>query len=60
MRKDGEAFALPMALAFSAPMVRDSRDRLMRYLVVGELALRRPRKGIKGALPARSGAIREQ
>jgi magnesium chelatase family protein len=52
MRKDGSAFDLPMALAFlGASGHLNNRERLMRYLVIGELALDGRVKGIKGALP---------
>ena len=60
MRKEGSAFDLPIALAFlGATGHLTNRERLMRYLVIGELALDGRVKGIKGALPtallARSG-----
>jgi magnesium chelatase family protein len=52
MRKDGSAFDLPMALALLGATGRlTSRERLRRYLCIGELALDGRVKGIKGALP---------
>jgi magnesium chelatase family protein len=52
-RKEGSAFDLPMALgilASSSDGVLEKRDRLSRYLVLGELALDGRIKGVKGAL----------
>ena len=52
MRKEGSAFDLPMALGIlAAQNVLKDRERLRRYLVLGELALDGRVKGIKGALP---------
>jgi magnesium chelatase family protein len=51
MRKDGSAFDLPIALALLGATGRlSSRERLSRYLCIGELALDGRVKGIKGAL----------
>jgi magnesium chelatase family protein len=51
-RKEGSAFDLPMALGMlAATGVLTNRDRIRRYLVLGELALDGRVKGIKGALP---------
>ncbi len=51
-RKEGSAFDLPLALGILAASsaLRD-RERLRRYLVLGELALDGRIKGIRGALP---------
>lgn len=52
-RKEGSAFDLPMALGILAGTgALRKRDRLNRYLVLGELALDGRIKGIKGALPS--------
>jgi len=52
-RKEGSAFDLPMALGIlSGGGFIEKRDRLGRYLVLGELALDGRIKGIKGALPS--------
>ncbi len=52
MRKDGSAFDLPIALSLLGATGRlTSRERLRRYLVIGELALDGRVRGIKGALP---------
>ena len=51
MRKDGSAFDLPIALSLLGATGRlSSRERLRRYLVIGELALDGRVRGIKGAL----------
>src|SRR5262245_4188417 len=51
-RKEGSAFDLPMAIALlGANGDLHNRERLRRYLVLGELALDGRIKGIKGALP---------
>ncbi len=54
-RKEGSAFDLPMALGILAAANHGTlanRDRLARYLVLGELALDGRVKGVKGALPS--------
>ncbi len=52
-RKEGSGFDLPMALGILAGAGQlEKRDRLGRYLVLGELALDGRIKGIKGALPS--------
>ncbi|MGH7839976.1 MAG: YifB family Mg chelatase-like AAA ATPase [Candidatus Binataceae bacterium] len=52
-RKEGSAFDLPMALGILAGAgLMEKRDRLSRYLVLGELALDGRIKPIKGALPS--------
>ncbi|HLI79704.1 MAG TPA: YifB family Mg chelatase-like AAA ATPase [Candidatus Binataceae bacterium] len=52
MRKDGSGFDLPIALSLLGATGRlTSRERLRRYLVIGELALDGRVRGIKGALP---------
>jgi magnesium chelatase family protein len=52
-RKEGSAFDLPMALGIlTGGGSIEKRDRLPRYLVLGELALDGRVKGIKGALPS--------
>src|ERR1700674_5039551 len=51
-RKEGSAFALPLALGIlAAQNVLKDRARLRGYLILGELALDGRIKGIKGALP---------
>ncbi|MGC1676035.1 MAG: YifB family Mg chelatase-like AAA ATPase [Candidatus Binataceae bacterium] len=52
-RKEGSAFDLPLAIALLGAngQIRD-RERMRRYLVLGELALDGRVKGIKGALPS--------
>jgi magnesium chelatase family protein len=51
-RKEGSGFDLPIALAIlGAAGHFNDRERLRRYLVLGELALDGRIKGIKGALP---------
>jgi len=51
-RKEGSGFDLPIAVALlGANGVFSDRERLRRYLVLGELALDGRIKGIKGALP---------
>jgi magnesium chelatase family protein len=51
-RKEGSAFDLPIALGMlAASGVITNRERIRRYLVLGELALDGRVKGIKGALP---------
>jgi magnesium chelatase family protein len=53
MRKEGSAFDLPMALGILAGSgALQKRERIRRYLVLGELALDGRVKGIKGALPS--------
>ena len=50
MRKEGSAFDLPMALGILAGSgALQKRERIRRYLVLGELALDGRVKGIKGA-----------
>jgi len=52
-RKDGSGFDLPIAVAMLGANGHFSdRERLRRYLVLGELALDGRIKGIKGALPS--------
>ncbi len=51
-RKEGSAFDLPIAMALlGANGQFSNRERLSRYLVMGELALDGRIKGIRGALP---------
>jgi len=51
-RKEGSAFDLPIAMALlGANGQFSNRERLRRYLVMGELALDGRIKGIRGALP---------
>ncbi len=51
-RKEGSGFDLPIAVALlGANGIFHDRERLRRYLVLGELALDGRIKGIKGALP---------
>jgi len=51
-RKEGSGFDLPIAIALlGATGHLADRERLRRYLVLGELALDGRVKGIKGALP---------
>ncbi len=53
VRKEGSCFDLPMALAYlGATGHLTNRERISRYLVLGELALDGRVKGIKGALPS--------
>ncbi len=52
-RKEGSGFDLPIAVALlGANGIFSDRERLRRYLVLGELALDGRIKGIKGALPS--------
>ncbi|HKN02285.1 MAG TPA: YifB family Mg chelatase-like AAA ATPase [Candidatus Binataceae bacterium] len=52
-RKEGSGFDLPIAVALLGANGRFAdRERLRRYLVLGELALDGRIKGIKGALPS--------
>ena len=60
MRKDGSAFDLPIALSLLGATGRlTSRERLRRYLVIGELALDGRVRGIKGPFPPRCMRARQ-
>ncbi len=57
----GPTFDLPIALSLLGATGRlTSRERLQRYLVIGELALDGRVRGIKGALPTALACARRE